>query len=76
MADPYTPASPPVPGHRHRPGTSFAAVNGAAFALHLLLACSAPGLLATRVAGETTLGLPVLLLQVLLLLWTAVRYDR
>ncbi|GAA2484908.1 hypothetical protein [Streptomyces gobitricini] len=76
MADPYPHAHPPAQERRHRPGTVFAVVNAAAFTVHLVLACAAPGVLATRVSGETPAGVPVLFLQVLLLVWTAVRYDR
>ncbi|MBZ9645867.1 hypothetical protein K8369_42715, partial [Streptomyces sp. PSKA30] len=36
----------------------------------------AEDLLATRVAGQITLGVVALLAQGLLLLWTAARYDR
>ncbi|MGI5484528.1 hypothetical protein [Streptomyces lavendofoliae] len=92
MVDPYTHAPPspgrehPRQGHSARKrlphgyadrrGTAFAVVNGTAFAAHLVLACTAPWLLASRVSGETTAGAYALLLQVLLLVWTAVRYDR
>ncbi|WP_336323764.1 hypothetical protein [Streptomyces lavendofoliae] len=92
MVDPYTHTPPPpgqdhplqghfarkrlADGYADRRGTAFAVVNGTAFAAHLVLACTAPGLLATRVSGETTAGACALLLQVLLLVWTAVRYDR
>ncbi|MFH0516302.1 hypothetical protein ACHBTE_03895 [Streptomyces sp. M41] len=44
--------------------------------VHLLLACAAEDLLATRVVGQINLGVVVLLAQGLLLLWTATRYDR
>lgn len=60
----------------HPPGRSFALVNGLTFAVHLLLACTAEDLLATRVTGQITLGVVALLAQGLLLLWTAARYDR
>ncbi|MDQ1006902.1 hypothetical protein QFZ82_001387 [Streptomyces sp. V4I23] len=60
----------------HRPGRSFALVNGLTFAVHLLLACAAEGLLATRVAGQINLGVVALVAQGSLLLWTAARYDR
>ncbi|AVZ74970.1 hypothetical protein SLUN_25085 [Streptomyces lunaelactis] len=60
----------------HRPGMSFAVVNGLTFGLHLLLACSAADFMATRVWGETTIGVLALLIQGSLLLWTAARYDR
>ncbi|WP_254707033.1 hypothetical protein [Streptomyces lunaelactis] len=55
---------------------SFAVVNGLTFGLHLLLACSATDFMATRVWGETTIGVLALLIQGSLLLWTAARYDR
>ncbi|SDN40919.1 hypothetical protein SAMN05444921_12666 [Streptomyces wuyuanensis] len=60
----------------HRPGVSFALVNGSAFAVHVLLACSAAELMATRVWGETSIGVLALLFQGSLLVWTATRYDR
>lgn len=60
----------------HRPGVSFALVNGSAFAVHVLLACSAAELMATRVRGEATVGMLALLVQGSLLVWTAARYDR
>ncbi|MFG2872574.1 hypothetical protein [Streptomyces sp. NPDC048338] len=60
----------------HRPGATFALVNGSAFALHVLLACSAAELMATRVWGETSIGVPALLFQGSLLVWTAARYER
>ncbi|MEV4331831.1 hypothetical protein AB0K02_15050 [Streptomyces sp. NPDC049597] len=60
----------------HRPGRSFALVNGLTFAVHLLLACAAEDLLATRVAGQINLGVVALLAQGSLLLWSAARYDR
>lgn len=60
----------------HRPGRSFALVNGLTFVVHLLLACAAEDLLATRVAGQINLGVVALLAQGSLLLWTAARYDR
>ncbi|MGW7378735.1 hypothetical protein [Streptomyces sp. NPDC054794] len=55
---------------------SFALVNGSAFAVHVLLACSAAELLGTRVWRETSIGELALLLQGSLLVWTAARYDR
>ena len=74
-AHPHTP-----PFHQrarpYRPGRSFALVNGLTFAVHLLLACAAEDLLATRVAGQITLGVVAVLAQGSLLLWTAARYDR
>ncbi|MFD8194021.1 hypothetical protein [Streptomyces wuyuanensis] len=72
---PHTPRFPHVP-RPHRPGRSFALVNGLTFAVHLLLACVAEDLLATRVAGQINLGVVALLAQGSLLLWTAARYDR
>ncbi len=75
MAHPHA----PLIHHRprpHRPGRSFAVVNGSTFAVHLLLACSAADFMATRVWGETTVGVLALLLQSALLVGTAVRYDR
>ncbi|GGT74057.1 MULTISPECIES: hypothetical protein [Streptomyces] len=51
-------------------------VNGAALATHLLLACFAADFMATPVRGETGIGVPALLLQAVLLVWTAARYDR
>ncbi|MFE9020978.1 hypothetical protein ACFYNL_20765 [Streptomyces sp. NPDC007808] len=60
----------------HPPGRSFLLVNGLSFAVHLLLACTAQDLLGTRVVGQITFGVIALLAQVLLLLWTAARYDR
>ncbi|MFJ8586457.1 hypothetical protein ACIRD2_17640 [Streptomyces sp. NPDC093595] len=70
------PETAPAPGHPRRTGASFAVVNGGVFAVHVLLACLAPGLMATGLWGATTVGVAALLLQVSLLLWTAVRYDR
>jgi hypothetical protein len=55
---------------------SFALVNGSAFAVHVLLACSAAELMATRVWGEASIGMLALLFQGFLLVWTAARYDR
>ncbi|MFF3325864.1 hypothetical protein [Streptomyces sp. NPDC002889] len=55
---------------------SFAVVNGSTFAVHLLLTCSATDFMATRVWGETNIGVLALLFQGSLLVWTAVRYDR
>ncbi|HZX37414.1 MAG TPA: DUF485 domain-containing protein [Streptomyces sp.] len=69
----------PLLHHRprpHRPGLSFAVVNGLTFSVHLLLACSAPDFMATRVRGNTTIGVLALLIQGFLLMWTAARYDR
>jgi len=69
----------PLLHHRsrpHRPGMSFAAVNGLTFGVHLLLACSAADFMATRVWGKTTIGVLALLIQGSLLVWTAARYDR
>jgi hypothetical protein len=60
----------------HRPGLSFALVNGVAFGAHLLLASFAADLMATRVWGRTTTGVLALLAQGVLLVWTATRYDR
>ncbi|MEU2262065.1 hypothetical protein ABZ557_17720 [Streptomyces sp. NPDC019645] len=60
----------------HRPGVPFALVNGSAFAVHVLLACFAAELMATRVWGETSFGVLALLFQGSLLVWTAARYDR
>ncbi|WSF14812.1 hypothetical protein OG566_02270 [Streptomyces sp. NBC_01353] len=51
-------------------------VNATAFAVHLLLVCSAADFMAAPVLGETGIGVPALLLQVVLLVWTAARYDR
>ncbi len=72
----YEPPLHEPPRRRPRPGTVFAVVNGATLAVHLLLAQSAEAFLATRVWGETTVGLLGLLLQGALLVVTAVRYDR
>ncbi|MGC4986987.1 hypothetical protein ACLQ18_41390 [Streptomyces sp. DT193] len=55
---------------------SFALVNGSALAVHVLLACSAAELMATRVRGEATIGMLAMLVQGSLLVWTAARYDR
>jgi hypothetical protein len=74
-AHPHTPPFRQRP-RPHRPGRSFALVNGGTFAVHLLLACAAEDLLATRVAGQINLGVVALLAQGSLLLWTAARYDR
>ncbi|WP_137991877.1 hypothetical protein [Streptomyces vilmorinianum] len=75
MTYPHVPRSPHHSRPR-RPGLSFAVVNGAAFAVHLLLVCSAADFMAAPVLGETGIGLPALLLQAVLLVWTAARYDR
>ncbi|WP_241838075.1 hypothetical protein [Streptomyces sp. CB03234] len=61
---------------RHRPGAVFATVNGSAFALHLLLACTAEDFMANPLWGEITTGLLGLLLQGSLLVGTAALYDR
>jgi hypothetical protein len=74
-AHPHTLTFHPRP-RRHRPGRSFALVNGLTFAVHLLLACAAEDLLATRVAGQINLGVVAILAQGALLLWAAARYDR
>ncbi|ATW46808.1 hypothetical protein ACWGJT_23375 [Streptomyces xantholiticus] len=74
-AHPHTPPYYERP-RPHRPGRSFALVNGLTFAVHLLLACAAEDLLATRVAGQINLGVVAILAQGSLLLWTAARYDR
>lgn len=74
-AHPHTPQHPQRP-RPHPSGRFFLLVNGLTFAVHLLLACTAEDLLATRIAGQITLGVVALLAQVLLLLWTAARYDR
>lgn len=79
MAHPHTHPYTPQLQQRTRPrppGRFFALVNGLTFAVHLLLACTAEDLLATRVAGQITLGVVALLGQGSLLLWTAARYDR
>ncbi|WP_369268711.1 hypothetical protein AB5J55_00520 [Streptomyces sp. R11] len=79
MAHQHVHPHTPQPHQRpwpHPPGRSFALVNGLTFAVHLLLACTAEDLLATRVAGQITLGVVALLAQGSLLLWTAARYDR
>ncbi len=76
MGYPYDPLLHDPPRRHRRPGTSFAAVNGATFAVHLLLACFAEEFLATRVWGQTTVGALALFAQGVLLVWTAVRYDR
>lgn len=75
MAHPHA-ARLPHRSRPHRPGVFFALVNGTAFAVHVLLACSAPELMATPVRGETGIGVPALLFQGFLLVWTAARYDR
>ncbi|MFF8610478.1 hypothetical protein ACF06X_31705 [Streptomyces sp. NPDC015346] len=64
------------PSRPRRPGLSFAVVNGAALAAHLVLACFAADLLAASARGGTGIGLPALLLQAVLLVWTAARFDR
>ncbi|MCZ4124935.1 DUF485 domain-containing protein [Streptomyces sp. H39-S7] len=86
-----TPATPPAqetvmaqhyaPRLHHRPrpqrpGLLFALVNGVAFGAHLLLASFAADLLATRIWGQTTIGMLALLAQGALLLLTAALYDR
>lgn len=60
----------------YRPGMSFAVVNGLTFGVHLLLALSAPEFMATRIWGETNVGMLALLIQASLLLWAAARYNR
>ncbi|MFD4141314.1 hypothetical protein [Streptomyces sp. NPDC058572] len=55
---------------------SFALVNGSAFAVHMLLACSAAELMATRVWGEANIGVLALLFQGALMVLTAARFDR
>ncbi|WP_432072526.1 hypothetical protein [Streptomyces wuyuanensis] len=74
-AHPHTPRFHQRP-RPHRASRSFALVNGLTFVVHLLLACAAEDLLATRVAGQINLGVVALLAQGSLLLWTAARYDR
>ncbi|MEU6981935.1 hypothetical protein ABZ946_00695 [Streptomyces sp. NPDC046324] len=51
-------------------------VNGSVFTAHLLLVCSAPDFMAAPVRGGTGIGVLALLLQAVLLVGTAVRYDR
>ncbi|MBT2511632.1 hypothetical protein J7I98_38810 [Streptomyces sp. ISL-98] len=75
MAHPHAPRLHHRP-RPPRPGLSFAVVNGSTFVVHLLLACSAADFMATRIWGETSIGVPALLLQGSLLVWTAARYDR
>lgn len=75
MTYPYVPRSPHHSRPR-RPGLSFAVINGTAFAVHLLLVCSAADFMAAPVQGELGIGVPALLLQAVLLVWTAARYDR
>ncbi|MEV4946868.1 hypothetical protein [Streptomyces sp. NPDC053755] len=75
MSHPHVPRT----SHRsrpHRPGRSFAVVNGTAFAVHVLLVCSFADLMAAPAQGGTGIGIPALLLQAVLLVWTAARYDR
>ncbi|MEV6653758.1 hypothetical protein [Streptomyces sp. NPDC051219] len=55
---------------------SFAVVNGLTFGVHLLLVCSAPDFMASRIWGKTSVGVLALLFQGSLLLWSAARYDR
>ncbi|MFD9030901.1 hypothetical protein ACFVZW_07070 [Streptomyces sp. NPDC059567] len=79
MTYPHVPNSPhhsPHPSRPRRPGLSFAVVNTTAFAAHLLLVCSAPDFMAAPVEGGTGIGMLALLLQAVLLVWTAARYDR
>ncbi|MFI0965736.1 hypothetical protein ACH4S8_30720 [Streptomyces sp. NPDC021080] len=54
----------------------FVIANGAVFALALLIDCSSDGLPAWQIAGTLTLGMGLGLLQAVLLLVTAWRYDR
>ncbi|MCT4351781.1 hypothetical protein M5362_01360 [Streptomyces sp. Je 1-79] len=75
MTYPHAPRTP-HPSRPPRPGLSFAVVNAVVFAVHVLLLCSAPDVMAVPRWGETGLGVPALLLQGVLLVWTAARYDR
>lgn len=54
----------------------FAALNGALFAVTLLLACAAGPLMAHRLVGPLTVGLVLGAAQGVVLLWSAWRYDR
>ncbi len=60
----------------HRNRSRFAALNGALFAVTLLLACVAGPLMARRVFGPLTVGLALGAAQGVVLLWSAWRYDR
>ncbi|MFE5628540.1 DUF485 domain-containing protein [Streptomyces sp. NPDC056463] len=76
MTYPHAPRPPHHSRSRRRPGLTFAVVNGTVFTAHLLLVCSAPDFMAAPLRGEIGIGVPALLLQAVLLVWTAVRYDR
>ncbi|WP_354644536.1 DUF485 domain-containing protein [Kitasatospora camelliae] len=61
---------------RMRLARGFAVANGALFAVTLLLACTAGGLLGTEVAGRINLGMALGLVQGVLLLGSAALFDR
>ncbi|MFD7908695.1 DUF485 domain-containing protein [Kitasatospora sp. NPDC059722] len=54
----------------------FALLNGVPLALTVVLACTAGGLLGTKVLGQFTVGMLLGVVQGTLLLWTAARFDR
>lgn len=54
----------------------FALLNAVPFALTVVLACTAGGLLGTKVLGQFTVGMLLGVVQGALLLWTAARFDR
>lgn len=79
MTYPPVPSVPATVAHHsrpRRPGLSFAVVNTTAFAVHLPIVCSDADFMAAPVEGGTGFGVPALLFQAVLLVWTAARFDR
>ncbi|MEZ0096141.1 DUF485 domain-containing protein [Streptacidiphilus sp. EB129] len=80
------PPDAPVPVHTTELGAlrrstlrlsrGFAVANAACFAVTVLLAVTASGLLGTQVFGQVNLGMVLALGQGVLLLWTAAHFDR
>ena len=71
-------AAPAGPGgpQRRSPGLSFAVINGSFLAMELLLAVAAKGFMGFRLFGAVTVGVVLFPVQGLVLLLSALRYDR
>ncbi|MEU5982598.1 hypothetical protein [Streptomyces sp. NPDC047434] len=76
MPHPLTSPPPqPSPSPHRRPGLAFAVINGSTFAVHVLLVCTTDVMAAPH-RGGTGFGVTALLLQTVLLVVTAARFDR
>ncbi len=75
MAIPHAPHGPGGP-QRRSPGLSFAVINGSFLAMELLLAVAAKGFMGFRLFGAVTVGVVLFPVQGLVLLLSALRYDR